>query len=162
MTAHFLIDAVRPVAPYRQNMGDRGRKFLQAIAVRDRLWIVRLRSADASLRSLCHGIFLLIQFGLFVHSGKTWGTVVENFFRPSECVTDGGSFDSVRLTPHSAHDDSAFFDRRRSIWLGGRSTYAIRLAVPLLRREWILAGFCLRAFGGGFGRVGSLARSRVG
>src|SRR4029077_77357 len=42
------------------------------------------------------------------------GTVVENFFRPSECVTVVGSFDSLRLTPHSDHDDSAFFDRRSS------------------------------------------------
>jgi hypothetical protein len=29
---------------------------------------------------------------------------VENLFRPSESVTNGGSFDSVRLMPHSAHD----------------------------------------------------------
>src|SRR5437868_7262436 len=54
------------------------------------------------------GGFRFTQFDLSLHSGKAWGTVVENFFRPSECVTDGGSFDSVRLTPHSAHDDSAF------------------------------------------------------
>src|SRR6266567_1848511 len=47
-------------------------------------------------------------------AAKHWGRVVENFFRPSESVTDVGSFDSVRLMPHSAHDDSAFFDRRNS------------------------------------------------
>src|SRR5438105_8745877 len=60
------------------------------------------------------GVFRFTQFDLSLHSGKAWGTVVENLFRPSECVTDGGSFDSVRLTPHSAHDDSVFFDRRSS------------------------------------------------
>src|SRR5438309_5848198 len=74
MTAHFWIDAVRPVAPSRQSRG----------------------------------------------------TVVKNFFRPSQSVTDGGSFDSVRLTPHSAHDDSSFLDRRMAISLRGLSIYAIR------------------------------------
>src|SRR5438445_674389 len=62
MTAHFLIDAIRPLAPLRQGMG----------------------------------------------------AVVENFFRPSESVTDGGAFDSVRLTPHSAHDDRALFGRNEA------------------------------------------------
>src|SRR5579864_4415123 len=45
---------------------------------------------------------------------QSMGDLVENFFRPSESVTDVGSFDSVRLTPHSAHDDSTFFDGRNS------------------------------------------------
>src|SRR5438132_13247538 len=71
-----------------------------------------------------------MQFDLPLHSGKAWGTVVENLFRPSECVTDVGSFDSVRLTPHSAHDDSAFFDRRMAISLRGLSIYAIRPLAP--------------------------------
>src|ERR1700745_4297492 len=62
MTVHFLIDAIRPLAPFRQSMG----------------------------------------------------TVVEIFFRPSQSVIDGGAVDSVRLTPHSAHEDSAFFDRFNS------------------------------------------------
>src|SRR5438105_3485102 len=61
---------------------------------------------------------------------QSMGTVVENLFRPSECVADGGSFDSVRLTPHSAHDDSAFFDRRMAISLRGLSIYAIRPVAP--------------------------------
>src|SRR5437879_6575804 len=60
------------------------------------------------------GVFRFTQFDLSLHSGKAWGTVVENFFRPSESVADVGSFDSVQLTPHSAHDDSAFFDRCNS------------------------------------------------
>src|SRR5207302_345696 len=72
------------------------------------------------------GVFRFTQFDLSLHSGKAWGTVVENFFRPSERVADVGSFDSVRLTPHSAHDDSAFFDRRMAISLRGLSIYAIR------------------------------------
>src|SRR5438445_11236553 len=76
-------------------------------------------------RFRCGG-FRFTQFDLPLHSGKAWGAVVENLFRPSECVTDGGSFDSVRLTPHSAHDDSAFFDRRMAISLRGLPIYAIR------------------------------------
>jgi len=72
------------------------------------------------------GVFRFTQFDLSLHSGKAWGTVVENFFRPSERVADVGSFDSVRLTPHSAHDDSAFLDRRMAISLRGLSIYAIR------------------------------------
>src|SRR5207245_11543274 len=52
--------------------------------------------------------------GFALGGGKAGGAVVKNFSRPSESVTDGGSFDSVRLTPHSAHDDNAFFDRRNS------------------------------------------------
>src|SRR5947209_5177515 len=71
-----------------------------------------------------------MQFDLSLHPGKAGGTVVENFFRPSECVADGGSFDSVRLTPHSAHDDSSFFDRRMAISLRGLSIYAVRPVAP--------------------------------
>src|SRR5207302_10798219 len=71
-----------------------------------------------------------MQFDLSLDSGKTWGTVVENLFRPSKCVTDVGSFDSVRLTPHSAHDDSSFFDRRMAISLRGLSIYAVRPVAP--------------------------------
>src|SRR5438477_398298 len=62
MTAHFLIDAIRPVAPFRQSMGTE--------------------------------LYLL--------------------FRPTECVREGGTADSVRLTPTSAHEYSAFFDLRSS------------------------------------------------
>src|SRR5437660_12764820 len=76
----------------------------------------------------CCGVFRFTQFDLSLHSGKAWGTVVENLFRPSECVADGGSFDSVRLTPHCAHDDSAFFDRRMAISPRGLSIDAIRRA----------------------------------
>src|SRR5438132_14002843 len=95
MTTHFLIDAIRPLAPLRQSMGG----------------------------------------------------VVENFFRPSESVTDGGSFDSVRLTPHSAHDDSAFFDRRMSIWLPGRSIYAIRPVATVWQSMGDRGGKVLQAIG---------------
>src|SRR5437016_5004938 len=84
------------------------------------------------------GVFRFTQFDLSLHSGKAWGTVVENFFRPSECVTDGGSFDSVQLTPHSAHDDSAFFDRRMSISLQALSFFVLLLLPAVLDREWIL------------------------
>src|SRR5579864_6574615 len=51
---------------------------------------------------------------------QSMGDLVENFFRPSESVTNVGSFDSVRLTPHSAHDDSGFFDGRSSTGGGAR------------------------------------------
>src|SRR5438270_370991 len=56
------------------------------------------------------GVFRFTQFDLSLHSGKAWGTVVENFFRPSECVADGGSFDYLLLTSHSAHFDCGSFD----------------------------------------------------
>src|SRR5207302_731233 len=61
---------------------------------------------------------------------QSMGDVVENLFRPSECVADGGSFDSVRLEPKCVHDDSAFFDRRMAISLRGLSIYAVRPVAP--------------------------------
>src|SRR5437660_3627692 len=93
------------------------------------------------------GVFRFTQFDLSLHSGKAWGTVVENFFRPSEGVTDGGSFDSVRLTPHSAHDDSAFFDRRMAISLRGLSIYAIRPVATFRESQGGRGGKCLQALG---------------
>src|SRR5207302_5982295 len=88
-----------------------------------------------------------MQFDLSLDSGKTWGTVVENLFRPSKCVTDVGSFDFVRLTPHFAHDDSAFFDRRMAISLRGLSIYAIRPAAPFRQSMGDRGGKSLQAFG---------------
>src|SRR5437588_12406111 len=87
------------------------------------------------------GVFRFTQFDLSLHSGKAWGTVVENLFRPSECVTDGGSFDSVRLTPHSAHDDSAFFDRRNSTCQYAPPTHMLPLLQVSPGHEWVLALF---------------------
>src|ERR1700726_4947404 len=92
-------------------------------------------------------VFRFTQFELSLHSGKAWGTVVENFFRPSESVTDGGSFDSVRLTPHSAHDDSAFFDRRMAISPGGLSIHAIRTVAPFRQSMGDRGGKFLQAIG---------------
>src|SRR5438309_9163752 len=76
------------------------------------------------------GVFRLTQFDLSLRSGKAWGAVVENFFRPSESVTDGGSFDSVRLTPHSAHDD------RRGLGLNA-GTACLAACGPILLRSRI-------------------------
>src|SRR5437660_11234160 len=103
-----------------------------------------------------------MQFDLPLHSGKAWGTVVENLFRPSECVTDVGSFDSVRLTPHSAHDDSAFFDRRMAISLRGLSIYALR-PVAAFRRSVVNRGRkSLHAVGVRVSCVVILGRSAAG
>src|SRR5438445_584707 len=93
------------------------------------------------------GVFRFTQFDLSLHSGKAWGTVVENLFRPSECVADGGSFDSVRLTPHSAHDDSAFFDRRIAISLRGLSIYAIRPVATFRQSRGDRGGKFIQAIG---------------
>ena len=78
---------------------------------------------------------------------------MENFFRPSECVTDAGPFDSVRLTPHSAHDDRAFFDRRNSTARNARHSIVLFLLLVALGEELILALFGLREDGGVFGRL---------
>src|SRR5438270_8994539 len=98
------------------------------------------------------GVFRFTQFDLSLHSGKAWGTVVENLFRPSECVTDVGSFDSVRLMPHSAHDDSAFLDRRSSTGEDARHSIVLFLLLVALGQELILALFGLREDGGVFGK----------
>src|SRR5438105_14006771 len=93
---------------------------------------------------------------------QSMGTVVENLFRPSKCVTDVGSFDSVRLTPHSAHDDSAFFDRRMSISLRGLSIYAFRPVAPFRQSMWNRGGNSLQAFGGRYRRRVVRLHSTVG
>src|SRR5207253_10049163 len=93
------------------------------------------------------GVFRFTQFDLPYHCGKAWGTVVENFFRPSECLADVGSFDSVQLTPHSAHDDSAFFDRRNSTGEDARHSIILFLLLVALGHELILALFGLREDG---------------
>src|SRR5579864_1701031 len=97
-----------------------------------------------------------------LHSGKACGAVVENFLSPSESVTDVGSFDSVRLTPHSAHDDSAFFDGRSSTGGGARRSIASVLGLVALGEESVLALFGLREDGGVFGRLAKLGQQRIG
>ena len=84
---------------------------------------------------------------------KTGTSVVKNLSRPSESVKDMGSFDSVRLTPHSAHDDSAFFDRRNSTGEHARHSIVLFLLLVALGQELILALFGLREDGGVFGRL---------
>src|SRR4029077_2410371 len=132
---------------------------------RDKRGVVRLRSADASLRTMT-GHFLIDA----VRRARTpvtpfrqsMGDLVENFFRPSECVTVVGSFDSLRLTPQSAHDDRAFFDRRSSTGEDARHSIVLFPLLVALGQELSLALFGLGEDGGVDGRFAKLGQQRIG